>query len=157
MLLNSLFSLWKLDKISFQVYPIAAALGCLSSAESVYWKHYCCAECLWNSEFVLKLYIWASIPSPPAGWRWPLIGWEWSRDLDTGLWLAGAGWRCKQFEFSSDLAREFARKEEVIMSKCWRILKYIGTLRPGLSRTCKYQITQEGDSRLRGEYSAKTK
>ena len=36
--------------------------------------------------------------------------------------------RCKQFEFSSDLAREIPRKEEVIMSKCWRILKYIGTL-----------------------------
>ena len=24
----------------------------------------------------------------------PLIGWEWSRDLDTGLWLAGAGLIC---------------------------------------------------------------
>ena len=22
---------------------------------------------------------------------WPLIGWNWSRDLDTGLWLADAG------------------------------------------------------------------
>ena len=23
--------------------------------------------------------------------HWPLIGWEWSRDLDTGLWLAESG------------------------------------------------------------------
>ena len=75
--------------------------------------------CLWISNFVLKLSIWAPIPSSHY-------------------------WRCKLFEFSSDLAREFPRKEEVIMSKCWRILKYIGTPCPrsalGLANI---KITQE--------------
>ena len=61
-------------------------------------------------------------------------------------------WRCKQFEFSSDLAREFPRKEEVIMSKCWRILKYIGTPcpapPPGLANIKITRETRDPESRV---------